>query len=80
MRHKIVGNKDDVAKAIENCIVGYKSLRNREIIKDHYIDGMTFEELAEKYKMSVSQIKKISYDNEKLVVEYLAENKSIIGR
>ena len=34
--------------------------RNRELLKMRYIDGLTFEELAEKFDLSVRQ-KKILY-------------------
>lgn len=30
MKHVIKGNKDDVMRAITNCIVGYKAIRNQE--------------------------------------------------
>lgn len=71
MRHKICGNKDDVLKAIDNCVVGFKAKRNKEIIIAHYLDGMTFEEIAEKFSMSVRHIKKISYDHEVIINKYL---------
>ena len=76
MKHKIIDNKDNVIKAINNCIVGFKSKRNREILKDHYVEGLTFEEVAEKHNMSVRQVKKISYDNEQLIINYLCKERS----
>ncbi len=71
IKHKLEGNKEELLEAIENCVVGYKSLRNREIVKDHFIDGMTFEEVAEKHKMSVWQVKNISYGCESIIKAYL---------
>lgn len=71
VKHKLDGNKEDLLKAIDNCVIGYKSRRNREIIKDHYIEGMTFEEVAEKHKMSPWQVKKISYEWETIINRYL---------
>lgn len=35
------------------------NLRDREILKDRLLDGVTLEKLAEKFDMSVSQIKRI---------------------
>lgn len=35
--------------------------RDREILKDRLINGMTFERLAEKHDMSVRQIQNIVY-------------------
>ena len=71
MKHIINGSKEDVVNAIKDCILGYKAKRNRSIMLDHYLDGLTFEEIAEKYSMSVRHIKKIYYDNERIVIEYL---------
>lgn len=76
MTHRIQGNKEDIVNAIENCIVGFRSARNRMIMIDHYVEGMTFEEVAEKHDMSVRQVKKISYDNEPIVVSYLLKNRA----
>lgn len=71
MKHKIVDTQDNIIRAIDNCIIGFKAYRNREILKDHYVFGLTFEEIAEKYDMSVRQIKKISYDNEAVILKNL---------
>ena len=71
MKHRINDRPDRINWAIDNFIIGFKASRNREILKDHYIDGMTFEEIAEKHDMSVRQIKKISYDNEPIIIEHL---------
>ena len=38
-----------------------RSERDRAILKDRLINGMTFERLAEKHDMSVRQIQKIVY-------------------
>ena len=71
MKHKINGSADNVRYAIDNYIIGFRALRNREILKDHYVDGLTFEEIAEKHDMSVRQVKKITYDNEPVIIEHL---------
>ena len=71
MKHKINDSAANVRNAIDNYIIGFKALRNREILKDHYIDGLTFEEIAEKHDMSVRQVKKITYDNEPVIIEHL---------
>lgn len=45
-----------------------RSERDRTILKDRLINGMTFERLAEKHDMSVRQTKNIVYKSmEKLV-------------
>lgn len=71
MKHKINDSAENVRNAIDNYIIGFKALRNREILKDHYIDGLTFEEIAEKHDMSVRQVKKITYDNEPVIIAHL---------
>ena len=73
MKHRISGDKDRIIKAIDKSIVGFRSKRNREILKDHYVDGLTFEEVAEKHKMSVRQVKKISYENETFILQKIHE-------
>lgn len=71
MKHRINDSQENIIRVIDSYIVGFKAYRNREILKDHYVHGMTFEEVAEKHEMSVSQIKKISYDNEPIIIEHL---------
>ena len=73
MKHRINATNDRIISAIENYINGFKASRNREILKDHYVDGMTFEETAEKHDMSVRQTKKICYDLEPVIIEALRE-------
>lgn len=71
MKHRINDSQENIIRVIDNYIIGFKAYRNRDILKDHYVYGMTFEEVAEKHDMSVSQIKKISYDNEPIIIEHL---------
>ena len=71
MHHMIKANRETLTKVIDNYVIGYKSKRNRELLKDRLIDGLTFEEIAEKYGMSVRQIKKITYENEELILKHL---------
>jgi hypothetical protein len=70
-KHRIKASSDNISRAIDMYIVGYKALRNREILKDHYILGLTFEEVAEKHDMSTRHVKKIIYDNESVVIDHL---------
>ena len=71
MKHRINDRPERVAWVIDAFIIGFKAYRNREILKDHYVSGMTFEDIAEKYDMSDRQIKKICYDNEPTIIKYL---------
>lgn len=44
--------------------------RNRMILKRRFIDGLTYEKIAEEFDMSVRQIKKIVYrDGDKILLK-----------
>lgn len=45
--------------------------RDREILKRRYCDGICYEPLAEEFKLSVPQIKRIIYKNENKVFRHL---------
>lgn len=70
-KHKIDASNENITRAIENHINGFKAYRNREILKSRLIEGLTFEELAEKYDMSVMQIKNIVYRDMEIISKYL---------
>lgn len=57
--------------AIDESIIGFKSARNREILKRRLCDGVTFEDLAEEQGMSVMQIKNIIYKEMETISKYL---------
>lgn len=70
-KHKIDDSVENITRAIDNYIIGFKAQRNRCILKSRLIEGMTFEELAEEFDMSVRQVKKIVYDNEQIITKHL---------
>lgn len=45
-----------IIKVIDEWVQGE---RNREILKDRYINGICYEPLAEKYDISISTVKRI---------------------
>ena len=47
------------------------SERDRNILKLRYIDGLTFEKIAETSDMSVRQVKRIIYKNEMTLFRHL---------
>lgn len=55
---------DDVLAKIKNRI---HSARDRRILCDCLINGLTYERIAEKYGLSVSQIKRIVHRGEDAV-------------
>ena len=52
----------EITEAINERI---HSERDRALLKRRYIDGKTYEALAEEFDLSVSQIKRIIYKHEK---------------
>lgn len=53
--------RSEIAGMIDEWIIGKNARRDREILKDRLLDGLTYEKLAEKHDMSVRQIKNIVY-------------------
>lgn len=47
------------------------SIRDREILHSRYIDGLTFEALAEKHDLSVRHVKTIVYRYEEIIFSHL---------
>ena len=45
--------------------------RDRQILKRRLIDGICFEPLAEEFKISVAQVKRIVYKGQEKVLKYL---------
>lgn len=57
---------------IKEVIAEYiHSERDREILTDRYVNGYTFERIAEKQDMSTVQIKRIVYKNETAFFKHL---------
>ena len=44
---------------------------HRQMLKDRLIDGMTYEQIAEKHDMSVRQTKNIIYKSTDKIIKYL---------
>lgn len=56
---------------INNWIKGRMAYRNKQIMIDRLIEGMTYEKIAEKYELSVNQVKNIVYKNEYIVYRHI---------
>lgn len=54
-------SRSEIERLIEEWIIGKNAKRDRSILKDRLLDGLTYEKLAEKHDMSVRQIKNIVY-------------------
>jgi len=44
---------------IGEYVTGYKAERNRKILREHFLDGFTHEEIAEHFGMSSVQVGRI---------------------
>lgn len=55
-------------EAISECI---HSSRDREILTDRLIDGLTFDELSDKHHISVRQCKNIVYRSLNKLIKYM---------
>lgn len=70
--HKIHDMKrSDIEEIVNEYVVGFRAKRNRKLLLLRWCDGLTFEELAEELDMSVSQVKKITYEYEKVLCKHL---------
>lgn len=61
----------EVEKAIDEYVRGFRAERNKKILKDKLLLGMTYEEVAEKHDMSVRQIKTIVSNTAQMIVPHL---------
>ena len=52
-------NYSDMERLIDEKIVGRKSARNRQILKLHFLHGLTYAEIAEATDMSDTQVGRI---------------------
>lgn len=67
--------KSQIEYAIDNSIVLQNHAeRNRKILKRRLIDGITYEQLAEEFDLSVQMIQKIIYKNESKIFGFIDKN------
>lgn len=72
------GNYDNISNAelaeiISNWVKGRHAARNKKIMVERLIDGMTYEEIAELHDLSVNQIKNIVYKHEYVIYRHVWE-------
>lgn len=63
-------SNSDIEQAINEWI---HNKRNREILHDRLIDGLIFDELSEKYNLSVQRTKSIVYKGINTVFRHIKE-------
>ena len=59
--------RSTVERLIDEWILGRNAMRNRDIMKCRICDGMTYEQIAEVFDLSVRQVKNIVYKNEEII-------------
>lgn len=45
--------------------------RNREIVKQRFVNGVKFEDLADRFELSVPQVKTIVYNSEQIIFNHI---------
>lgn len=61
-------SRTEIECLIDEWIVGRNAERNRKILKRRLIDGILFENLAEEFDLSVTQVKTIVYKGMKRLI------------
>ena len=61
----------EVEKAIDEYVKGFKADRNKVMLKEKLLSGMTYEEIAELHDMSVRQVKNIISNTAQMIVPHL---------
>ena len=61
-------SRTEITEAINEWILNQK---HREILLSRMIDGLTFDELSEKYYMSPRQIKRIVYKCQETLIRHI---------
>jgi predicted DNA-binding protein YlxM (UPF0122 family) len=65
-------SKSELEAAIDEWIVMHRNAqRNRELLKKHMIDGVSFEALAEEYGMSVRGVQYAIYRCQEILFRHL---------
>ena len=64
-------SKSELEKAIDEWVIGRHAERNRKVLKRKLIDGLTFEEVAEEFDLSVRHTKNIVYKGEEKIFRHL---------
>lgn len=61
-------SNDDLIRVVNNWV---HSARDRDILIKHYVDGITYEKIAEIHDLSTRQIANIIYKYEKTIFKYI---------
>lgn len=64
-------SRSQLESLIDEWIVGRNGERNRAILKRRLIDGITYEQIAEEFDLSVRQTKTIIYKEEQRLIKHI---------
>ncbi len=65
--HKISYTNSDIIAAIDEHV---HSERDRAILKDRFVNGLTFEQLAEKHDVSPKTVKNVIYKYDYIILKF----------
>lgn len=63
--------KTEIVNMTDEWIVGRNAKRNRAILLSRFLDGMTYEQIADVYDLSVTQVKRIVYRGEDTIFRHV---------
>ena len=64
-------SKTEICYMIDEWIVGRNAERDRRILTRRLVDGLTYEQLAEEFDMSVRQIANIIYKRQDVLFKHV---------
>lgn len=64
-------SRSEIEALIDEWIIGKNAYRDRLILKDRLLDGLTYEKLAEKYDLSVRHTKNIVYKSQEKLFKHI---------
>lgn len=64
-------SRSEIEVLIDEWIIGKNAYRDRVILKDRLLDGLTYEKIAEKHDMSVRHIKTIVYKTQEKLFKHM---------
>lgn len=64
-------SRSQIEHLIDEWIIGAHAERDRSILKHRLLDGLTFEQLAEKHDLSVRHTKTVVYKREQTLFKHV---------
>lgn len=64
-------SRSEIENLIDEWVIGRNAYRNRKILKRRLCDGITYEQLAEEFYLSVRQTKNIVYKEKEKIFRHL---------